>query len=85
MYRHTVDGFFTNPSIWRFDNTIYYTRENWLAYIASQDDSPLPTVPGYEEFIKAINEGFDRNSVDGLLRCDRLTIVYSEKVDNISF
>lgn len=57
-----------------------YTRDNWLAYIASQDDSPLPNDPRYDEHIAALNAAFDRDSVDGLLRCDRVTKVYSERI-----
>lgn len=40
-----------------------------------------PTDPGYDRHIAAINTAFDRDSVDGLLHCDRLTKVYSEEVE----
>jgi len=78
--RQAVDAFFTNPTIWTFQNPINYNRENWLAYIASQDDSPLPGEAGYEEHIKGLNEAFDRDSVGGVLCCDRITKVYSERI-----
>lgn len=80
LYKQTTDAFFTNPMTWTFQNPIEYTRDNWLAYIASQDDSPQPSDPGYEAHIAALNEGFDRDSVNGLLHCDRLTKVYCEKI-----
>ena len=79
--KQTVDAFFTKPMTWEFPNPMEYTRDNWLAYIASQDDYPLPTDPGYDTHIAAINAAFDRDSVNGLLRCDRVTIVYSEIVE----
>lgn len=44
----------------------------------SQDDSPLPSDPGYDAHIAALNAMFDCDSVDGLLRCDRATKIYSE-------
>lgn len=80
-YKQTVDEFFTNPTTWEFPNQMEYTRDNWLAYIASQDDSPLPTDPGYDAHIAAINAVFDRDSVDGLLHLDRVTKVYSERIE----
>jgi ubiquinone/menaquinone biosynthesis C-methylase UbiE len=79
-YRQIIDAFFTKPTTWEFPNQMYYTRDNWLAYIASQDDNPLPTDPGYDAHIAAINAAFDRDSVDGLLLCDRVTKVYSERI-----
>jgi SAM-dependent methyltransferase len=79
--KRTIDEFFTNPTTWAFPNPIEYTRDNWIAYIASQDDSPLPTDPGYDAFINELNSVFDRDSVDGLLRCDRVTKVYCERVE----
>lgn len=79
--KQTIDAFFTNPTTWTFPNPMQYTRDNWLAYIASQDDSPMPTDPGYDAHIDALNAMFDRDSVDGLLRCDRVTKVYSERIE----
>lgn len=78
--KQTIDVFFTNPATGTFLNPMYYTRDSWHAYIASQDNNPLPTDPGYDAHIASINTMFDRNSVDGLLRCDRVTKVYSERI-----
>jgi ubiquinone/menaquinone biosynthesis C-methylase UbiE len=79
-YKQTIDAFFTKPTIWTCSNPMEYTRDNWLAYIASQDGNPLPTDPGYDAHIAAINAAFDRDSVDGLLHCDRVVKVYSERL-----
>lgn len=81
LYKQTVDAFFRNPTTWEFPNPIEYTRDNWLAYILSQDDNPLPTAPGYNAHIAAINKAFDCDSVNGLLHCDRLTKVYIESIE----
>jgi ubiquinone/menaquinone biosynthesis C-methylase UbiE len=78
--KQTVDEFFIEPTIMEFPNPMDYTRDSWLAYIASQDNNPLPTDPGYDAHIAAINTMFDRNSVDGLLRCERVTKVFSERI-----
>ncbi|ABX43607.1 hypothetical protein [Lachnoclostridium phytofermentans] len=45
------------------------------------DDNPLPNDPGYDAHIAALNAAFDRDSVNGLLRCDRVTKVYSERIE----
>ena len=63
-----------------FDNPINYNRDTWLAYIQSQDESILPNDPGYDAYIKDLNAVFDRDSVNGMMRCDRLTRVYIEKI-----
>ena len=78
--KKATDAFFTDPTTWEFPNHMEYTRENWLAYIASQEEYPLPTEPGYDAHIAAINAAFDRDSVDGLLNFDRVTKIYSERV-----
>ncbi|MDE5591033.1 MAG: class I SAM-dependent methyltransferase [Acetatifactor sp.] len=77
--RQAVDRFFSNPVIWTFNNPISYTRDDWIAYIQSQDDSILPGEQGYEEYILSLNKAFDRDSIDGVLCCDRLTRVYVEE------
>lgn len=82
LSKQTADAFFTNPTILEFPNPMDYTRDIWLAYIASQDNYPLPTDPGYDAHIAAINAVFDRDSVDGLLHCDRVTKVYSERLNS---
>lgn len=78
--KQTVDAFFTKPTVMEFANPMDYTRDSWLAYIASQENYPLPADPGYDAHIAAINAIFDRNSLEGLLRCDRVTKVYSERM-----
>ena len=82
--RQAVDKFFSNPVFWTFSNPVSYTRDNWLAYIQSQDDSILPGEHGYEEYISSLNKTFDRDSIDGVLSCDRLTRIYVEQT-NITF
>lgn len=77
--RQAVDEFFSNPVFWTFNNPVSYTRDNWLAYIQSQDESILPGEPGYEEYILSLNKTFDRDSIDGVLCCDRLTRIYIEQ------
>lgn len=78
LSKRTVDAFFTNPTVLEFPNPMYYTRESWLAYIASMDDSPLPDSPEYDEHIAEINSIFDRESTEGLMHSDRVTKIYSE-------
>ena len=81
--RRAVDAFFTEPKIWTFENPINYTKDEWIAYIQSQDDSPLPGDSGYDAHIDALNEQFERESIHGLLRCDRVTGIYCQGIDEI--
>lgn len=78
--KKAVDSFFIKPTIWTFTNPIEYTRDNWLAYIASQDDSPMPGDPEYETYLANLNKSFERDNINGFLRCDRVTKVYSEQI-----
>ncbi len=73
-------AFFTSPEIRDFPNPVFYARENWLAYMTSHSHDPLPTDPGYAAHIAEAEAVFGRESVDGLLRRDVITRVYSEKV-----
>lgn len=36
---------------------------------------------GYSKFAVELNAAFDRDSVDGLLHCGRVTKVYSERIE----
>jgi len=78
--KQVTDEFFHNPTISEFSNPMDYNRNTWLAYIASQDDNPLPNDPGYAEHAAKINKDFDCNSVNGILHFDRITKVYSERI-----
>lgn len=81
LSKETADVFFTKPQVFDCPNPMDYTRESWLAYLATQDDSPLPGSPEFEAHITAVNASFDRDSKNGLLRCDRVTKVYAERVE----
>ena len=80
LSKQAVDAFFQNPAIMTFPNPIEYTKEKWLAYITSQDNTPLPTDPGYDAHVAEVNKSFDRDSVDGLLTIDRMTKIFSERI-----
>jgi ubiquinone/menaquinone biosynthesis C-methylase UbiE len=79
-YRQTVDKFLSKPEIMIFQNQMEYTLEKWHSYIASQEDYPRAGDAGYEKHIADINEDFSRESVNGLIRVDRLTFVYYERI-----
>lgn len=81
LSRRTAAAFFTKPEVFECPNPMDYTRDSWLAYLASQDDSPAADSPGYDGHIAAVNAAFDRESVNGLLRCERVTKVYAERME----
>jgi SAM-dependent methyltransferase len=78
--KKAVEAFFTNPAVSEFPNPLEYTRETWLAYMCTMNDIPLPGETGYDDYIASINEGFDRNSSDGILQFDKVTKIYSERI-----
>lgn len=77
-YKRSTSLFYRNPTVREFPNPIFYTRENWLVYMLSHAGVPLPFEPNYDGYIKEINAIFDAENIDGLLRRDAITKVYSE-------
>jgi hypothetical protein len=59
---------------------MFYSREYWLAYMTSHSHDPLPSDPGYAAHIAEVNAIFDRENIDGLIRRDVVTMVYSERI-----
>jgi ubiquinone/menaquinone biosynthesis C-methylase UbiE len=80
LSKQATDAFFHEPIVIEFPNTIEYTRDRWLAYITSLDDTPLPTDPNYDAHAIEVNAGFDRDSTDGILTINRVTKMYSERM-----
>lgn len=76
--RQSTDVFYTNPVVREFPNPMFYTRESWLTYMTSHSHDPLPSDPNYSAHIAEMKAIFDRESVDGRLRRDVVTTVYSE-------
>ncbi|WP_425803353.1 methyltransferase domain-containing protein [Desulfitobacterium sp. Sab5] len=78
--KQSTDAFYKSPTVREFPNPIFYMRESWLAYMTSHSRDPLPSDPGYAAHIDEMNAIFDRENVDGLLRRDVVTNVYSERL-----
>ncbi|MCL2357966.1 MAG: class I SAM-dependent methyltransferase [Defluviitaleaceae bacterium] len=75
----STEIFFKNPTIKEFPNPVFYTREKWIAYMSSHSHDPLPTSPEYAEHLAKVNAVFDAENIDGLLRREVVTKVYSER------
>lgn len=67
--KEATNIFFRNPAIQEFANPMFYSRDKWMQFVDSISNSPLET-----------REVFDRENVDGILRRDVITKVYSEKI-----
>jgi len=79
--KQATDIFFKNPAFQEFSNTIYYTRGRYLRHWASISENPRPFDTEYNARIAEANAVFDRESVDGLVRCDMVTKVFIERID----
>ena len=79
-YKKSTGAFYREPLVKEFPNPIHFTREGWLLYHASMSGNPQAGDEGYESHIAEKNAIFDRDSVDGLLRLELMTRVYSEKL-----
>lgn len=78
--KQSTDFFYDNPTIREFPNPIYYTRESWLQYMTSHSHDPLPGDDRYDGHITEMNAVFDNENIDGLLKRDVVTKVYSERL-----
>ncbi|MCL2468488.1 MAG: class I SAM-dependent methyltransferase [Micrococcales bacterium] len=78
--RSSTEKFFTRPMFREFPNPIFHTRQTWVQYMTSHSENPLPSDPTYDAHLADVNARFDRENVDGLLRQDITTRVYSERL-----
>ena len=78
--KQAAEQFFQNPQVREFTNVVLNTRERWILSQISISDSPKPSESGYDEYISESNEIFDRDSVDGYLRSELVTVIYSERM-----
>ena len=79
-YEKATGILYQNPDVRTFLNPLYFTREKWHLYYASMEGVPLENDKGYEAWTKELNEKFDCDNVDGVLRIDEVTYVYSERI-----
>ena len=78
--KFSTEAFFTNPTMKEFPNPIFYTCESWLTYMTSHSHDPLPDDPRYAAHIAEMKAVFERENVDGFMRHDVVTRVYSERI-----
>jgi ubiquinone/menaquinone biosynthesis C-methylase UbiE len=83
-YNRSTALFFKNPTVRAFSNPVFYTREKWHKFMLSHAGVPVPSDPDYEGYIKEMDAIFDRENINGLLRLDAVTKVYSEILRNES-
>ncbi|MCL2605188.1 MAG: class I SAM-dependent methyltransferase [Defluviitaleaceae bacterium] len=79
-YLKSTSAFYKNPAVKEFPNPVYFTREKWLLYHSSMAGVPRETDAGYEAYTAEINDFFDRGNIDGLLRLNLITKIYSEAI-----
>ena len=77
-YKKSTGAFYHNPATRIFPNPLFFTRDKWLLYYLSQEGVPQKGDGGYDAYAAELNEKFDRDSIDGVLRLNQVTVVYSE-------
>jgi ubiquinone/menaquinone biosynthesis C-methylase UbiE len=81
--KDSTDAFYINPTVREFPNPIMYTRSAWLQYMTSHSHDPLPTDEGYAAHMAEVNAIFDSEAVDGILKRDVVTRIYSAKIEEV--
>ena len=79
-YQKSTGALYRNPIIREFPNPVYFTRDKWVLFHSSMSGVPMKTDAGHEAYMAKFLEIFDRDNVDGILRYDLITRVYSEKL-----
>jgi len=77
-YKKSTGAFYRNPAMRTFPNPLFFTRDKWLMYYLSMEGVPQKGDAGYDAYTAELNERFDRDSIDGVLRLNQVTVVYSE-------
>jgi len=77
-YEKSTGAFDRNPAMRIFPNPLFFTRDKWLLYYLSMEGVPQKGDAGYDAYTAELNERFDRDSIDGVLRLNQVTVVYSE-------
>ena len=80
LYDKSTGFIYKNPDVREFPNTVYFTRDNWLLYHLSMSGVPMEKDAGHEEYFAEIIKEFDRDNMNGLLRHDLITKVYSGRI-----
>jgi ubiquinone/menaquinone biosynthesis C-methylase UbiE len=79
-YKKSTGVFYRNPAVREFPNPVFFTRDKWLLYHASMEGVPQEFDSVYEEYTAELNDIFNRDNVDGILRLALITNVYSERI-----
>ena len=80
-YKKSTGAFYRNPVVKVFPNPLFFTYEKWLLYYLSMESVPQEGDAGYAEYTAELTETFNRDNVDGVLRLNQVTVVYSEKIE----
>jgi ubiquinone/menaquinone biosynthesis C-methylase UbiE len=77
-YKKSTGAFYRNPAMRIFPNPLFFTRDKWLLYYLSMEGVPQKGDAGYDAYTAELNERFDRDNIDGVLRLNQVSVVYSE-------
>ncbi|MCL1793923.1 MAG: methyltransferase domain-containing protein [Oscillospiraceae bacterium] len=79
-YKKSTEAFYKNPAVREFPNPLFFTRDKWLLYYLSMEGVPQKGDAGYGAYTAELNETFDRDAINGVLRLNQVTVVYSERI-----
>jgi ubiquinone/menaquinone biosynthesis C-methylase UbiE len=74
----STDEFYENPIIKEFDNPIYFNRDEWINFRLSHSHDPKPGDENYELHIEDVKKQFAERAVDGRIKLDMITRIYSD-------
>ena len=79
-YEEALGALYNKPDVKKYPNPLMFSHEKWLLYHLSMEGVPFEGEPGYDSYTAELIERYDRENVDGILRINEMTYVYSEKL-----
>jgi ubiquinone/menaquinone biosynthesis C-methylase UbiE len=78
LSKKSTAEFYINPKIVEFENPIYYTKADWVEFRLSHSHDPKSGDENYESHIETVKVEFDKRAVDGKVKLELTTKIYSE-------
>jgi ubiquinone/menaquinone biosynthesis C-methylase UbiE len=76
----STDEFYENPFVKELDNPIYYNRDEWINFRLSHSHDPKPGDENFESHIEEVKKQFEERAIDGKIKLDITTKIYTELV-----
>lgn len=72
-----IDSFYREYQVYKFDNPIARNKETFLQMALSTSYALRPQDDGYADFVRELNEYFDRRNINGCITSKNVSVLYA--------